>query len=118
MGDPQALVATKSGYTAKDNVDYSNDHYWMNCTTNDSTDTLFYLLNKGIMSKIGNWYEVLHIMTKTQTMYPVCNTSYQFLRRFDVQTSWRLQLESTIYSVSVKERTTDFCLQLNQEVIP
>jgi len=54
MGDPQALVATKSGYTAKDNVDYSNDHYWMNCTTNDSTDTLFYLLNKDIMSKIGN----------------------------------------------------------------
>ena len=38
-------------------------------------------------------------------------------RRFDVQTSWWLQSESTIYSVSVEERATDLCLQLNQEVI-
>ena len=60
-------ASTKSGYTAKDNVDYSNDHYWMNYTTNDSTDTLFYLLNKGIMSKIGNWYEVLLSVKDEQT---------------------------------------------------
>ena len=73
MGDPQALVATKSGYTAKDNVDYSNDHYWMNCTTNDSTDTLFYLLNKGIMSKIGNWYEVLHTGYIVCVLVIICN---------------------------------------------
>jgi len=32
------------------------------------------------------------------------------LRRFDVQMSWQLQSESVIYSASVEERATDFCL--------
>jgi len=31
--------------------------------------------------------------------------------------SWWLQSESAIYSASIEERATDFCLQLNQEVI-
>jgi len=69
---PFVDVATKSGYAVEDNIDFSNDHYWMNCTTDDSADALFYLFNKGVMSKIGNWYEVLHTMTNAD--HAPCNT--------------------------------------------
>ena len=49
-------AAANSGCVVEGNLDFSNGHYWINCTTGDSAAALFYIINGDDINEVIEAY--------------------------------------------------------------